>query len=92
MEVIIGFAFGYMVGTRQGREGLMRAVEAAQAISTSDEARRLLEDGVGMLQSLAPDAADFIRKGEGDNGGAVIRDVIDEFVVSRFGRKLPHAA
>lgn len=28
VETVIGFAFGYWVGTRQGREGMQRALEA----------------------------------------------------------------
>jgi hypothetical protein len=86
MEVLIGFAIGYWVGTRQGRDGLARALDAAREISSSPEARNLLEEGMSMVSAIAPGAAGLVAKGGGDNNGAVIRDVIDEFVERRFGR------
>lgn len=92
MEVIIGFAFGYFVGTRQGRDGLLRAVEAARSISSSPEAKSLLEDGISLATSFAPGAAELLGKGNGDKTSVVIRDAIDEFVTTRFGRGLPEAA
>jgi hypothetical protein len=85
MEVLIGFAIGYWVGTRQGRDGLARALDAAREISSSPEARNLLEEGMSMVSAIAPGAAGLVAKG-GDNNGVVIRDVIDEFVERRFGR------
>jgi hypothetical protein len=85
VEVIIGFAVGYWVGTRQGRDGLARALEAAREVAASPEARKLLEDGLSMVQSVAPSAAGIVTGG-GDGNGAVIRGVIDEFVERRFGR------
>ena len=42
MEVVIGFAVGYWVGTRQGRQGLQTALESAQAIWAHPETRRML--------------------------------------------------
>jgi hypothetical protein len=45
MEVLIGFAVGYWVGTRQGREGLERTMDSVRAIAARPETRRLL--GVG---------------------------------------------
>lgn len=92
MEVIIGFAFGYWVGTRQGREGLLKAVAAAQTITTSPEARNLLEEGITLASSFAPGAADFLGRANGDNNSVALRDAIDEFVTTRFGRRLPNAA
>lgn len=87
MDVLIGFAVGYYVGTRQGREGLTRALDAAREIAGSPEARSLIEEGMTLAQSLAPGAAGLIGKGGGGDGnGTVIRDVIDGFVESRFGR------
>jgi hypothetical protein len=42
MEVLIGFAVGYWVGTRQGREGLERAMDSVREIAAHPETRRLL--------------------------------------------------
>ena len=45
MEVVIGFAVGYWVGTRQGRQGLQNALESAQAIWAHPETRKMLAEG-----------------------------------------------
>jgi hypothetical protein len=39
MEVLIGFAVGYWVGTRQGREGLERAIDSVREIAELAERR-----------------------------------------------------
>ena len=46
MEVLLGFAFGYWVGTRQGRQGLQEALGNVQAIMAHPETRRLLSEGI----------------------------------------------
>lgn len=51
METLIGFAVGYLVGTRQGREGLAKARESVQAIRNSPEFRRLVLTGVSVAGS-----------------------------------------
>jgi hypothetical protein len=54
MEVVIGFAVGYWVGTRQGREGLARALDSARAIWESPETRRVLREGLSAIEAAAP--------------------------------------
>jgi hypothetical protein len=87
MEVLIGFAFGYWVGTRQGREGLERAIDSVREIAAHPETRRLLGEG---LSAAAPVANMPSKSGRG-TGLAVIRGVIDE-VVDRRGEHQAHAA
>ncbi|HWM98052.1 MAG TPA: hypothetical protein VNO54_13450, partial [Streptosporangiaceae bacterium] len=53
MEVVIGFAVGYWVGTRQGRQGLQNALESAQAIWVHPETRRMLAEGISAAQTVA---------------------------------------
>ena len=77
MEVLIGFAVGYWVGTRQGREGLERAMDSVRVIAAHPETRRLL--GVGLSAG-----------GRG-TGVAAIRGVING-VVDRRGEHQAHAA
>ena len=87
MEVLIGFAFGYWVGSRQGREGLERAIDSVREIAAHPETRRLLGEG---LSSAAPVANMLSKSGRG-TGLAVIRGVIDG-VVDRRAEHQAHAA
>ena len=87
MEVLIGFAVGYWVGTRQGREGLERAMDSVREIAAHPETRRLLGEG---LSAAAPVANMLSKSGRG-TGLAVIRGVIDE-VVDRRTEHQAHAA
>jgi hypothetical protein len=52
METLIGFAFGYWVGTRHGREGLQRALDTAREIYDSPEARRIAGQALSTLSAL----------------------------------------
>ncbi|HEX6449773.1 MAG TPA: hypothetical protein VF060_09970 [Trebonia sp.] len=89
MEVLIGFAFGYWVGTRQGREGMQRVLDSAREIWESPEARRLVGEGLSTVQGAAQAApiSDVIRKAGSSRRRAMIRDVLDEIVERRFGRQ-----
>ena len=79
MEVLIGFAVGYWVGTRQGREGLERVVDSVREIVASPETKRLLGEGIA---AAAPLAGFFGRRGR-DTGFAAIRGVIHELADRR---------
>jgi hypothetical protein len=48
METLIGFAIGYLVGTRQGREGLRNARDSVDAIRRSPDVQQLVSSGVSM--------------------------------------------
>jgi hypothetical protein len=61
VETVIGFAFGYWVGTRQGREGMQRALDSAREIWASPETRRLAVEGLSALEALAGPARDKFR-------------------------------
>ena len=83
VEVVLGFAFGYWVGTRQGRKGMLQAIDAAQAIWASPETRRVLAEGLSAVQQVAP------ALGRGGNGGgraSVIGTVMDELIDRRQRR------
>lgn len=88
-QVIIGFAAGYWVGTRQGREGLQRAVDAARDIWESPEARRLVGEGLAAARSAAQAApvSDVLARAGDLRRRALVRDVLDEVVERRFGRQ-----
>lgn len=45
METLIGFVVGYLVGTKQGREGLDKVRESVDVIRNSPEVRQLVLTG-----------------------------------------------
>jgi hypothetical protein len=94
VEVLIGFAVGYWVGTRQGREGMQRVVDSAREIWESPEARRMVGEGLSAVQGAAQAApiSDIIRKAGTNRRRAMIRDALDEIVERRFGRQSTTAA
>lgn len=79
MEALIGFAVGYWVGTRHGREGLARAMDSVRDIATSPETKRLVSEG---LAAAAP-LAEMVGKRRG-TGLAVIRGVLEEVAERRL--------
>ena len=42
-EVLIGFAVGFLAGTKEGKEGLARILEAVGSIRNSKEVQKLVE-------------------------------------------------
>ena len=52
METIIGFAAGYLTGTKAGRDGLERMRSSARAIAQSPEARRLATEAVTVASAV----------------------------------------
>jgi hypothetical protein len=48
MEVLVGFAVGFLVGTKQGYDGVARAVESFNAIRSSKEVQKLVESALVM--------------------------------------------
>jgi hypothetical protein len=51
METIIGFVVGYVVGTRQGRDGVRQMLAAVDDIRNSPEARDLVLTGMAIARS-----------------------------------------
>jgi hypothetical protein len=88
VEVLIGFAVGYWVGTRQGRAGLQNALDSAQAIWASPETKRLLGEGLAAIETVAAPAMD--RFGDRSSRGrraALIGSVVDELIERRQARR-----
>ncbi len=84
VEVVLGFAFGYWIGTRQGRKGMLQAIDAAQAIWASPETKRMLGEGLSAFQAVAPAALN--RRGNGGGRSSVIGSVVDELIERRQRR------
>ena len=87
MEVVIGFAVGYWVGTRQGRQGLQHALDSAQAIWASPETKRLLGEGLSAFESVAGPAMEQLGKGSKSRRAALISTVVDELIERRQTRR-----
>ena len=85
MEVVIGFAVGYWVGTRQGRQGLQNALESAQAIWAHPETRRLLGEGLSAVETVAAPAMDRARSKS--RRTALLSTVMDELIERRQARR-----
>ena len=86
MEAVIGFAVGYWVGTRQGRQGLQKALDSAQAIWASPETKRLLSEGLSAFETVAAPALDRLG-GKSSRRSALISTVVDELIERRQSRR-----
>ena len=89
MEVVIGFAVGYYMGTRQGRKGLQDAIEAAQAIMSSPESRRLLGEAINTFETVAGPVMERMGRRPGrstSTRAALIGSVVDELIERRSRR------
>lgn len=73
METIIGFVIGYMVGSREGKAGLERLRESANAIMRSPEVRRLAAEAITIAEGAASQASSH---GIGAMGGNMARTLI----------------
>jgi len=86
VEAVIGFAVGYWVGTRQGRQGLQKALDSAQAIWASPETKRLLSEGLSAFETAAAPALDRLG-GKSSRRSALISTVVDELIERRQARR-----
>jgi hypothetical protein len=77
METLIGFVAGYLVGTREGKDGLERLKTSVSSIIGSAEARRMLAEAVAVAEPLARRAA-----GAG-LGGSVVRQIVNRAAGTR---------
>jgi hypothetical protein len=57
METIIGFAAGYLVGSKEGKAGLERLKTSVRGIAKSKEARRLAADAASLAGMLVRQAS-----------------------------------
>jgi hypothetical protein len=87
VETVLGFAIGYFIGTRQGREGWQKALDSAQAIMASEETRRLLGEGLSALESVAGPALDRMGGKSSRSTSALFGTVMDEVLERRHGRR-----
>ena len=86
VEVILGFAVGYWIGTRQGRKGLQEALDSAQAILASPETKRLLGETLTVLEAAAGPAMERLGGRSSRSRVALLGSVVDELIERRSRR------
>lgn len=84
METIVGFVAGYLVGTRQGREGLERLRASLQSIKNSPEVRKLAAEAVAVAETAVRQTLSGGIKGL---GGGVADILVRRAVASREGSR-----
>ncbi len=52
METIIGFLAGYLVGAREGKDGLERLKTSVNAIRSSPEVRKMASDALVLAEQM----------------------------------------
>lgn len=75
METLIGFVVGYLVGAREGKDGLARLKSSVRAIANSDEARRLVAEAMAVAEPVARRASGTGLGSFGSLGGSVARQL-----------------
>jgi hypothetical protein len=83
METVIGFVVGYLVGSREGKQGLERLRESVNAIRRSPEVRRFAGEAMSFAESAARQASSG--HGLSGIGGNVARTLLDRATESREG-------
>jgi hypothetical protein len=86
VEVVLGFAVGYWIGTRQGRKGLQEALDSAQAILASPETKRLLGETLTVLEAAAGPAMERLGGRSSRSRVALLGSVVDELIERRSRR------
>jgi hypothetical protein len=81
METIVGFVAGYLVGTREGKDGLERLRSSWHSIRTSPEVRKLAGEAVSMAEMAVRQVS-----GRGSLGGTV-GDVTDMLLRRAVGAR-----
>jgi hypothetical protein len=90
METIVGFVAGYLVGTREGRDGLERLRSSWHAIRTSPEVRKLAVEAVTVAEMTVRQ----VSSGRGNVGGlgSAVGDVRDMLIRRAVGAREGRAA
>jgi hypothetical protein len=89
METIIGFAAGYLVGTREGRDGLERMRSSWNSIRNSPEVRRLATEALAVAEMAVRRNSGRGSLGIGGAVGNVTDMLVKRAVAAREGS---HAA
>lgn len=83
METLIGFVVGYLVGAREGKDGVERLKTSVSSIIGSSEARRMLAEAVAVAEPIARRASSAGLAGMGGIGGTVVRQIVNRAAGTR---------
>jgi hypothetical protein len=84
METIVGFVAGYLVGTREGRDGLERLRSSWHSIRTSPEVRKLALEAVSVAEMAVRQVSG---RGNLSGLGGAVGDVRDMLVRRAAGAR-----
>ncbi len=87
METIVGFVAGYLVGSRDGRDGLERLRSSWQSIRTSPEVRKLAAEAVTVAEMAVKRASSSGFGGLGETVSGVTDILVRRAVASREGSR-----
>jgi hypothetical protein len=87
METILGFVVGYLVGTREGRDGLERMRSSWRSIRTSPEVRRLAGEAITVAEMVVRRASSGGISGLGEAAGGVTDMLVRRAVGAREGTR-----
>jgi hypothetical protein len=87
METIVGFVAGYLVGTREGRDGLERLRSSWHSIKTSPEVRKLAAEAVTVAEMAVRRASSGGFGGLGGAVGGVTDILVRRAVAAREGSR-----
>lgn len=76
MFVLVGFAVGYMIGAKQGQEGLERLLASVDHVRKSDEFAAAVETGRNLVVSSLHQALQMGKgmvSGDSGSGGGRLR-------------------
>ena len=74
METIVGFLVGYVVGSREGKEGVERLRTSWQSIKTSPEVRRLAGEALSVAEQVTQRTS---ARGLSAVGGTIARSITE---------------
>jgi hypothetical protein len=77
METIIGFLAGYLVGAREGKDGLERLKTSVNAIRSSPEVHKMASDALVLAEQMVK------RVPVGGISGAVVRSLASRATTRR---------
>jgi len=80
METIVGFLVGYVVGSREGKEGVERLRTSWQSIKTSPEVRRLAGEALSVAEQVTQRTS---ARGLSAVGGTIARSITERVAGTR---------